>query len=79
MFHQTMFFYLKLAPQRHICLTQAVILSSTSNFFTTIAALYNKNMQPGYDQRFHFSPQSTLTDLSGNIGFRVSGFRRSRL
>ena len=35
---------LHIAPTRHICLTQAVILSSTSNFFTTIAPLCNDVM-----------------------------------
>ena len=34
---------LHVTPRRHICLTQAVIFSSTSNFFATIAALW-KNM-----------------------------------
>ena len=38
--------YLKLiTPRRHTCLTQAVILSFTSNFITTIAVLC-KNRQP---------------------------------
>ena len=32
-----------ITPRRHICLTQAVILSSTSNFFATIATLCNKH------------------------------------
>ena len=32
-----------ITPRRHICLTEAVILSSTSNFFTTIATLCNKH------------------------------------
>ena len=34
---------LNITPRRYICLTQAVILSSTSNFFATIAALCNKH------------------------------------
>jgi len=39
-------FYLKLiTPRRHTCLTQAVILSFTSNFVPTIAVLC-KNRQP---------------------------------
>ena len=48
MFQKTMFVYSKLYiwhPGDIICLTQAGILSSTSNFFATIAALWNK-MRP---------------------------------
>ena len=44
-FHQTMFSYLKLhiitTPRRYISLTKAVILSSTSNVFATIATHCN--------------------------------------
>ena len=36
-----MFETLHVTPRRHICLTQAAILSSTSNFFATIAAFCN--------------------------------------
>ena len=75
MFHQTTFFYshrLHITPRRHNCLSQAVILSSTSNFFSTIAALC-KSMTTSsqkYNWRLLFSPPSfTLTDLSGNVGF----------
>ena len=32
---------LHVTPRRHICLTQAVILSPTSDFFATVAALCN--------------------------------------
>ena len=49
---------LHVTPRRHICLTQAVILSSTSNFFATIAALW-KNMTTSsqkYNWRLRFSP-----------------------
>ena len=47
MFHQTMFFYPKLCIQHpgDGTLTQAVILSSTSNFFAPVAAFCN-NMRP---------------------------------
>ena len=63
---------LHITPRRHNCLSQAVILSSTSNFFSTIAALC-KSMTTSsqkYNWRLRFSPPSfTLTDLSGNAGF----------
>ena len=71
MFHQTMFFYstLDTAIGWHISLTQAVILSFTSNFFATIAPLSN-NMRPQVKSITivkAFSPPSLpLTDLSGN-------------
>ena len=47
MFHQTMFFYPKLCIQHpgDGTLTQAVILSSTSNFFAPVAAFRN-DMRP---------------------------------
>ena len=32
---------LHITPRRDDCLTQALVFSSTSNFFATIAALYN--------------------------------------
>ena len=75
MFHQTMFFYSKLCIQHpgDGTLTQAVILSSTSNFFAPVAACCN-NMRPSksqkYNCRLRFSrPSLTLTDLSGNTCF----------
>ena len=39
-----MFATLHITLRRHICLTEAIILSSTSNFFTTIASLCNNIM-----------------------------------
>ena len=66
-----MFFYstLDTAIGWHFSLTQAVILSFTSNFFATIAPLSN-NMRPQVKSITivkAFSPPSlTLTDLSGN-------------
>ena len=75
MFHQTMFFYPELYIQNpgDGTLTQAVILSSTSNFFAPVAACCN-NMRPSksqnYNCRLGFSrPSLTLTDLSGNTCF----------
>ena len=60
-----MFFFSKhyiQTARRHICLTQACILSSTSNFFATIAAPYNnmlpqvKNITNVYEFRLGHSP-----------------------
>ena len=50
---------------------QAGILSSSSNFVATIAALCNKHSTvKNVTITFTFSPSvSTLTDLSGNIAF----------
>ena len=72
MFHQT-FFHSTLDTaigwSWHISLTQAVILSFTSNFFATIAPLYN-NMRPQVKSitivKVFSPPSLTLTELSGN-------------
>ena len=74
MFHQT-FFHSTLDTaigwSWHISLTQAVILSFTSNFFATIAPLYN-NMRPQVKSitivKVFSPPSLTLTELSGNTG-----------
>ena len=75
MFHQTMFFYPKLYIQNpgDGTLTQAVILSSTCNFFAPVAACCN-NMRPSKSQKYNCRlrfprPSLTLTDLSGNTCF----------
>ena len=75
-FHQTMFSSLKLhiitTPRRHIFLTKAVILSSTRNFFATIATHCNnmplqvKNTTIVYVFCLH---SHTVTDLLGNTCF----------
>ena len=57
-------------PRRHVSLTQAVILSSTSNFFTTIAVICNNMWPQVKNYRLHFSlPSLFLTDPSGNTCF----------
>ena len=63
---------LYIISRKHVCLTQSVILSSTSNFFATIATHcnYMRPLKSKYHQRLHFfASVNTLTDLSGNIGF----------
>ena len=63
-------------PRRHICLTQAVILSSTSNFFTTIATLCNKHATSSkkiWLTITFFASANTLMALSETYGF-FSGF-----
>ena len=71
-FHQTMFATLHITPRRHICLTEAIIFSSASNFFTTIASLCNNIMTS--KQKFNnvyifLSASFTLRDPSKNTGF----------
>ena len=80
MFHQTMFFYPKLYIQhpRDGTLTEAVILSSTSNFFAPVAAFNILAQVRKYNYRLCFSPPSlTPTDLSGNTCF-LQRLKRSR-
>ena len=62
--------------RRHICLTLAVILSSTNNFFTTIASLCNnvttsskKNVTSVYVFLLCHYHLITPTDHSENTGF----------
>ena len=62
--------------RRHICLTQVVILSSTSNFFATIASLCNnvttsskKNVTNVYVFLLCHYHVITPTDHSQNTGF----------
>ena len=67
-----MFATLDITPRGHICLTEAVILSSTSNFFVTIALLCNNIMTS--KQKFNnvsifLSASFILTDPSKNTGF----------
>ena len=83
-FEKKLFFCSKLTPRRHICLTQAVIaiMSSTSNFFATMAALCNKHATsslkcgqlclggPGkmsHIVTFHPMPQIKLSNLDHEI------------
>ena len=58
-------------PMRHISLTQAVILSSTSNFFASIAVLCNKMCL----QILHYSLQRTSWETRSFY----SGFKSSLL
>ena len=81
MFRQTMFLFLKHeTPMRHISLTQAVILSCTSNFFVSIAMLCI-SMRPQVKNvtvevfcfRYSLQPASWETHAF------YRGFKRSRL
>ena len=85
MFHQTIFSYLKLCIQHpgDIFFDKAVILSSTHNFFATIAALCN-NM-PGHCKLkiqlsfMFFASIHTLQETSQETHAFFSSFKRSRL
>ena len=60
-------------PMRHISLTQVVILSSTSNFFASIAMLCNKMCL----QILHYSLQRTSWETcSFYCGFKSSHLLR---
>ena len=60
-------------PMRHISLTQAVILSSTSNFFATIAALSNiMRLQVKYltiIPRVRMGSESVGHEAEGRMGY----------
>ena len=81
MFHQEnvfLFETLHITPRRHICLTQAVILSSTSNFIATKCAFIMTSSQK-LTNIYVFCLRHPLYLISQVTWFFFRGFKTSHL